>query len=306
MENPLDPCPFTADPGWDPRASSAVTTGDADGDGLPASCDPDDGHANSDQDMDGFQNRQDNCPLVANFYPVDRDRDGLGDHCDPFPEDATDGGASHRHDVCVASTLTVGSPPPGEPPPFTCPSGPDLPIPPVLDLYPEESYGAVGTVHSAYVSLHEAGYYEPIPAVTVQFTVTGANPTSGVCLTDNYGNCTFNYLGANPGLDTIEATATVDGIALSATATIEWLLPPPNDDFAAATAVAALPFSDSQNTIAAGRQSGEPWSCGYIDNTVWYAFTPAEDTLVWADAAGSTFPVVIAAYTGSSLSSLQL
>jgi hypothetical protein len=92
IENSLDPCPFTADADWDPRAASAVGPGDADGDGLPSSCDPDDNDANTDEDGDEYLNRGDNCPLVANGLADadnqgDSDYDGIGDACDPNPSD---------------------------------------------------------------------------------------------------------------------------------------------------------------------------------------------------------------------------
>jgi hypothetical protein len=66
IENDLDPCPYTSDAGWDPRAPGGPGTGDNDNDGLPDTCDPNDAQFNDDQDVDGYLNRQDICPLVAN------------------------------------------------------------------------------------------------------------------------------------------------------------------------------------------------------------------------------------------------
>lgn len=40
----------------------------------------------SDVDGDGFEDRQDNCPDIANVSQVDRDGDGAGDACDAFPD----------------------------------------------------------------------------------------------------------------------------------------------------------------------------------------------------------------------------
>ena len=83
-ENDFDPCPFTPDPLWQPRLQCThVGPGDHDCDGLPDSCDPDpqgappepdpipgtncvDPNTQSDCDLDGYNNRQDICPLVAN------------------------------------------------------------------------------------------------------------------------------------------------------------------------------------------------------------------------------------------------
>ena len=73
IENDLDPCPYTDDSGWTPRVPGGAGTGDEDADGLPDSCDPDptgtEGNCpgtQSDCDDDGYNNRQDICPLVAN------------------------------------------------------------------------------------------------------------------------------------------------------------------------------------------------------------------------------------------------
>jgi hypothetical protein len=68
--------------------------GDLDGDGLDAACDPNDDPAtegtNSDQDLDGYLNRQDNCPLIENGEDTtnqhDEDRDQIGDECDTNPD----------------------------------------------------------------------------------------------------------------------------------------------------------------------------------------------------------------------------
>lgn len=96
IENALDPCPFTPDPSWDPRAPVIQgAAGDSDADGLPASCDPNpnvpsaytaNGVPHSDEDGDGWINRADNCPLVANPDQLDSDGDGIGDACDPHPQ----------------------------------------------------------------------------------------------------------------------------------------------------------------------------------------------------------------------------
>jgi RHS repeat-associated protein len=62
----------------------------------------------------------------------------------------------------------------------------------------------------------------PIAGATVQFTVTGANPTTGSATTDAAGIATFTYSGANAGADTVQATS---GTAVSNTATVNWIAP---------------------------------------------------------------------------------
>ena len=84
-------------------------------------------------------------------------------------------------------------------------------------------------------------------------------------------------------------------------------MPPPNDDFADAEPVAALPFIDHENTTLATLESGEPQPCPLITNgqTIWYSFTPSTDVVLVADTMGSGYDTVLAAYTGTSLGTLS-
>ncbi len=68
-ENALDVCFNVANPTWNPRDFNVSSGSDVDADGLPTACDPNDGASNLDEDGDGWQNRIDNCPLVANAAP---------------------------------------------------------------------------------------------------------------------------------------------------------------------------------------------------------------------------------------------
>ena len=115
FENDLDPCPWTTDPGWSPRASDPAPPcnpgdipGDADCDGLPDSCDPNDNQRVPDQDGDGYDNTQDNCPLVPNgTFPTEDNQadsepigapdlgptaDAMGDACDDSDDDGLEAG----------------------------------------------------------------------------------------------------------------------------------------------------------------------------------------------------------------------
>jgi hypothetical protein len=126
-ENALDTCPYKTNAG-NPRIKGS---GDVDEDGLDAACDPNDnpdaGGLNSDQDADGYLNRQDNCPLVPNGEDADNQKDsdvneqgdprpdGIGDDCDQHPL-VPDGEAVLRS---ASSELVIG----GTPPPSSGSSG---------------------------------------------------------------------------------------------------------------------------------------------------------------------------------------
>src|SRR6266550_862730 len=85
--------------------------------------------------------------------------------------------------------------------------------------------------------------------------------------------------------------------------------PPPNDLFDNATAIGALPFSGTVDLTAASTEGGEPSpSCaapyGGIGSSAWYRFTPAETGSISANAFSGGFSNVVAAYTGTSVTSL--
>jgi hypothetical protein len=124
FENALDTCPYIENMG-NPRIKG---DGDLDEDGLDAACDPNsdplnDG-INSDEDADGYLNRGDNCPLIANGEEGENQKDsdvneqgdprpdGIGDACDENPL-VPDG-----DNILITSTseLIVGGEPPDETP----------------------------------------------------------------------------------------------------------------------------------------------------------------------------------------------
>jgi thrombospondin 2/3/4/5 len=97
-QNSLDTCPLVPNAG----NPTIPDNGDSDGDGLDSVCDPNDDPANAgaklDEDGDGYLNRQDNCPLVANGRDQtdeagrnqqDPDLDSIGTACDSNPRPAT-------------------------------------------------------------------------------------------------------------------------------------------------------------------------------------------------------------------------
>jgi hypothetical protein len=81
---------------------------------------------------------------------------------------------------------------------------------------------------------------------------------------------------------------------------------PTNDNFANATRITALPFTDSLSAVGATTELGEPSpSCGRVSHTVWYSFTPAVDMTIAMDTAGSNVSTVITAFVGNDFGTLQ-
>jgi PKD repeat protein len=90
---------------------------------------------------------------------------------------------------------------------------------------------------------------------------------------------------------------------------VQEILPPPNDAFANATTISALPFTQSIDSTAATTEAGEPTpSCavfyGPVNKTAWLAFTPATSGSISANVFNTPFSPVVAAYTGSALNNL--
>ncbi len=130
IENSLDVCALTPNPEWDPRSIPDVD--DPDFDGIPNACDPfpneqsgqsaltcPAGITGPDEDGDCFSNRADNCPFHSQLeFPDqnpgpnnlpdlnDEDSDGLGDICDPDPNDPDAQGVPAY--ICLNFSLEVG------------------------------------------------------------------------------------------------------------------------------------------------------------------------------------------------------
>lgn len=301
VENKLDPCPYSSDPNWNPRAYSPDA--DPDNNGIPSSCDIS-SDPTADADGDGYSNRLDNCPFIAEPYAQDSDQDGIGNLCDQFPLDPTDAGAAHREEACLFASIQIGVGGPAAPQPI-CPAGPDTPVPPIFSVYPQAATLEVGTVNSLQAYLYDPIFGQPFPGVLISFDVTGANPAAGSCLTDNSGFCTFNYAGPNLGEDSIAISTSVNGQDLNKTATARWVNPPPNDDFADAIVIDTLPFEAEAQVAGAGPEATEPDGCGF-GLSVWYKVMPTDPVFLRAEvemADGGAAAVGI--YTGEAISSLQ-
>jgi PKD repeat protein len=82
---------------------------------------------------------------------------------------------------------------------------------------------------------------------------------------------------------------------------------PANDNLVNATVISALPFSEQVDTNWATTEMGEPTpTCGggFIQKTIWYAFTPATSASYTANISFNYGIAALAVYTGTSLNSL--
>jgi hypothetical protein len=75
-------------------------------------------------------------------------------------------------------------------------------------------------------------------------------------------------------------------------------VPPPNDDFNTATAIADLPFTDTVDTDAASAAPDDPTNCAGTIRSVWYTLTPSTDITIVASTLASDYAADIAVYTG--------
>jgi hypothetical protein len=130
-------------------------------------------------------------------------------------------------DATCGTDVTTGEPACGEAHILIAGSGIVVEAPNLALNPPTETLevGTTGTVVATTTNDDDT----PRPGVTVSFVVTGANNgASGTCVpascvTDDNGNVSFSYTGANAGTDTIAASVTVSGTTQSATATKTWV-----------------------------------------------------------------------------------
>ncbi len=102
----------------------------------------------------------------------------------------------------------------------------------------------------------------------------------------------------------------ITAMLLVLTSAVPALAVPVNDDLGTASAVDALPFSDSVDTSDATIEAGEPVdgdeSCPPRSSTVWYEVTLGTSQQVAIDTSGSDYDTTLAVYTGSDYGDLSL
>ena len=100
------------------------------------------------------------------------------------------------------------------------------PLPITLAAAAQPPY-VIGSTQTFVASLKDQSG-TPEPGVVVTFAVSGANSSFGSATTDNNGNASYTYTGANSGNDTIQAMAVVSGQALKSNSiSVSWIVQAP-------------------------------------------------------------------------------
>ena len=244
--------------------------------------------------------------------------------------------ASVRFEASAGTTYhilvgTAATPPALAPVTFTLPELPPPPPPPANDDFDDtivvgalpfaDTQDAVGATSAPDDPASSCGW---VPSHTIWYSFTPA-ANALVDASANYVSSVHVYTGSRGALTQVacggfqspvrfQAGASTTYYILVAvgatpptpalvTFTLQEVPPPPpppaNDDIASATVIAALPFSESTNTVSATTEPGEPWCYGSAA-TIWYSYTPAADVRVEVNTSG-TWPMLpaVAVFTGS-------
>jgi hypothetical protein len=117
----------------------------------------------------------------------------------------------------------------------------------------------------------------------------------------------FVHLGLAVALSLLVLAALLPGRLPRVVGQTVSVTPPINDNFANATVITSLPFNDVVSPTAT-TEFGEPQACNFMTQTVWYALTLPQTTVVSADTVGSVGQGAISIYLGNGqgINSLSL
>jgi hypothetical protein len=143
---------------------------------------------------------------------------------------------------------------------------------------------------------------------TVLAVYTGGSVAALTPIASNDDIATNNFLSrvtfnATQGTPYVIAVDGFDGAG--GNAVLNWLLPPPNDNFANAADLSGNNGSAIASSEAASKETGEPNHVGNPGGrSLWFRWTAPITCGVTIDTAGSGFDTLLAAYTGGSLATL--
>ena len=134
-----------------------------------------------------------------------------------------------------------------------------------------------------------------------------SNLTFVTCLPDRLDPGPTNFL-AEAGKSYYLQVESNPGHAGILQISLEQIIPPANDNFANAEAIASLPFNATVDNTNATTELGEPQCFISPFRTVWYSFSPTENMLVRLDMTGSVGFGSVNVYvaSGTAISDLTL
>lgn len=108
-----------------------------------------------------------------------------------------------------------------------------------------------------------------------------------------------------PGTNLVTCVASVGTNSAACSFLVIVLAIPDNDDFAAATVIDHLPYTNFQDTSLATIGSDDMF-CGGLGGSVWYRITSQNDQDIYVDTTASDFPTSVSGYTGAPGSLTQI
>jgi len=282
---------------------------DADADGFGDLCDFCPGPGSADTDGDGTCDQRDNCPLVANSDQADLDNDGAGDACDGCPgpgtadgdsdgvcdladncpgafnPDQTDSDGDGFGDACDVCTGAGDSDGDGD---DICDQADNCPYAP----NPGQADADVDGVGDACDNCSE------IPNPDQRDTdMNGVGDACALCppfadsdadnVCNEVDNCPAIF---NPGQEDGDGNGVGDVCQV------------PNDACEEAKVIVSTPFRDEIDTSRAttGPEDGSPGcGCNPNSNSVWYAFTPIDSGVFFANTVDSSYDTVLDVFRGT-------
>lgn len=137
----------------------------------------------------------------------------------------------------------------------------------------------------------------------LHLVLTATGLPAGATFIDNGDNTgTFNWTPTSAQAGNYFVTFQADNLSGNTGLAVTHISvippPPPNDDFNQATIAPSIPFTVSQNVANATVAVDDPFCAGRTQ-TVWFAFTPAEDIRIEANTFGSNYDTTLSVYRGT-------
>jgi hypothetical protein len=169
---------------------------------------------------------------------------------------------------------------------------------------PDDCYDSSASVWYSFTAPSAMPVAVTISGSTFQATVAVYTGTRGnltqVACASAYGDSVWRQVDATASQTYyIMLGSAWNGAGGLVSLEVEELVPPPNDNAADATVIGTLPFSETVDTRGATTEPGDS-DCADAHATIWYSFTPADNTRVEANVSLPNHPAAMAVYTGTA------